>query len=151
MFEKKKKNEEIPAEESKENAYPLSGIVDEIRNILSEEIENISRRAGMSSEELSAEDDRIRREEFETERAGYMRERQEFLATKLLNEKGLDSGFASMCAGASDEETLSNIESFSKLFGAALEQAISVRLKGRSPRVPEPETQNDPFLAGLSN
>ena len=72
-------------------------------------------------------------------------------ANQLL-ERGLSKNFAERLCGKTAEETKANIDAFEKDFNAAVEKAVTERMKGNPPKFNEPDNKgNDPFLAGFIN
>lgn len=92
--------------------------------------------AKLSAEERQTEE----LNKFNVERAKFERERLENEATKQLASLGLPVEFAGQLVGADATTTLVNVQAFGTAFSAAVEKAVTDRIKGEPPKTGAPET-----------
>lgn len=108
-----------------------------------------ARLATMSAAERSREEFDKKQKAFDEERGQYMSERMEFEAAKALSNAGLPISFAKILKGTDTKTTAENISVFKEEFLKAVEEEVSGRLKGVTPRTGATPAVADPFLAGL--
>ena len=108
-----------------------------------------ARLATMSADERSREEFDKKQKAFDEERGQYMSERMEFEAAKALSNAGLPISFAKILKGTDTKTTAENISVFKEEFLKAVEEEVSGRLKGVTPRTGATPAVADPFLAGL--
>lgn len=111
---------------------------------LKAEKDEAARLAKMSADERAKAEFDKRVKDFEDREAKHNAERLEFECTKQLAGEKLPVEFASMLTGADAEATKSNIETFKKAFSKAIEDAVTEKLKGTTPKVGE--GQSDAWL-----
>lgn len=116
---------------------------------LSAERDEAARLATMSADERSREEFDKKQKAFDEERSQYMNERMEFEAAKALSNAGLPISFAKILKGKDTETTAENISIFKEEFLKAVEEEVSDRLKGVTPRTGTIPAA-DPFLNGLN-
>lgn len=112
-----------------------------------EKLKNELRLAGMSADERAKEKIAELQAKVELLTKENLKIAAEQRAIKLLSEKKLPQEFAAFLSNESWEETEERIEAFEKLFGKAVEEAVSGKLKGRTPTAGE--TILDPFIMGF--
>lgn len=120
----------------------------ELEARLSAERDEAARLATMSADERSKEEFDKKQKAFDEERSQYMSERMEFEAAKALSNAGLPISFARILKGTDTESTAENISIFKEEFLKAVEEEVSDRIKGVTPKtgiIPAA----DPFLNGL--
>ena len=98
----------------------------------------------MSADERAKAEFDKRVKDFEDREAKHNAERLEFECTKQLAGEKLPVEFASMLTGVDAEATKANIETFKKAFSKAIEDAVTEKLKGTTPKVGE--GQSDAWL-----
>lgn len=79
---------------------------------------------------------------FKDEQDKFTRERLEFEVTKQLAEKKIPVGFAKLLCGNSAEEAKANIENFEKEYNAAIEEGVTQKLKGTTPKSTAKQTDS---------
>lgn len=96
------------------------------------------------------------KEQLKKDRAKFDKEKAEFAHQQLiaetknqLMERKLPASFAANLCGKNAEETKANIDAFEKDFKAAIEAAVTDRMKGTSPKRGDGGGETDPFLNGL--
>lgn len=107
------------------------------------------RLAKLTAEERQTEE----RNQFNAERAKFEAERLENEATKQLAALGLPVEFAKQLVGKDATATLANVQQFSTAFSAAVEKAVTDRIKGDPPKTgtsgsagnAESEYKNSPY------
>lgn len=102
------------------------------------EQDQAARLAKLSKEEREKEQLRLDKEAFEAERAALAREKLEIETAKQLSGKNLSPEFAPILCGKDAEETKANIEAFEAAFNAAVEAAVTDRMKGTPPKTGTP-------------
>ena len=111
---------------------------------LKAEKDEAARLAKMSADERAKAEFDKRVKDFEDREAKHNAERLEFECTKQLAGEKLPVEFASMLTGADAEATKANIETFKTAFSKAIEDAVTEKLKGTTPKVGE--GQSDAWL-----
>lgn len=111
---------------------------------LKAEKDEAARLAKMSADERAKAEFDKRVKDFEDREAKHNAERLEFECTKQLAGEKLPVEFASMLTGGDAEATKANIETFKKAFSKAIEDAVTEKLKGTTPKVGE--GQSDAWL-----
>ncbi len=111
---------------------------------LKAEKDEAARLAKMSADERAKAEFDKRVKDFEDREAKHNAERLEFECTKQLAGEKLPVEFASMLTGVDAEATKANIETFKKAFSKAIEDAVTEKLKGTTPKVGE--GQSDAWL-----
>lgn len=117
----------------------------ELDTIIKDRLERAAKKAEAEkkqAEELAklGESDRaaklleIKEKEFEDERNAFMLEKMELEVTKQMAEKGLPISFAKLLVTSEADSSMENINKFEKDWQAALEKAVTEKLKGTSPR-----------------
>lgn len=101
---------------------------------LKAEKDEAARLAKMSADERAKAEFDKRVKEFEDREVKHNTERLTFECTKQLAGKKLPVEFASMLTGADAETTKTNIETFEKAFSKAIEDAVTEKLKGKTPK-----------------
>ena len=117
---------------------------------LAAERDEAARLATMSADERSREEFDKKQKAFDEERSQYMSERMEFEAAKALSNSGLPIAFAKILKGSDTETTAENISIFKEQFLKAVEEEVSERLKGVTPRTGSAPAACDPFLNGFA-
>lgn len=110
------------------------------------------RLAKMSAEERAQAEFEKRVQEFDKQKKQYESEKLVFECGKTLAAEGLPIEFADILAGANADETSERVGAFKKAFQAAIEAAVTDRLKGESPRGKQREQNQEPedaFLKGF--
>lgn len=107
---------------------------EEYKTKLALEKKEAERLAKLGEDEREKEILRTAKEEFETERLTFQREKLELQVTKELAEKGLPITFANLLVTDDADTSLENIKSFEKDWQDALERAVTEKLKGTSPK-----------------
>ena len=120
----------------------------ELEARLSAERDEAARLATMSADERSKEEFDKKQKAFDEERSQYMSERMEFEAAKALSNAGLPISFAKILKGTDTESTAENISIFKEEFLKAVEEEVSERLRGVTPKTGTIPAA-DPFLNGL--
>lgn len=122
----------------------------EFQSVMESEREETAKYASMSNEERAMAVMERKQRDFESERQQYVSERAEFEAAKELAAQNLPVNFARMVADADKEVMAENIRCFKAEYMKAIENGLSQRLKGVSPKISrERESSTDPFLRGL--
>ncbi len=121
----------------------------ELEERLEAERSEAARLATMSADERSRVEFDKKQKAFDEERGRYMSERMEFEAAKALSNAGLPISFAKILKGTDTETTAENISIFREEFLKAVEEEVSDRLKGVTPKTGTLPSA-DPFLVGLS-
>lgn len=117
---------------------------------LQSEREEAARMATMSADERARAEIEKKQKAFDEERKQYICEKMEFEAAKELAKYKLPLSFAKLLSGGDVDSTMSNIENFRQEFMKAVEEALSERLKGSTPKTANAVIKNtDPFLAGF--
>ena len=114
---------------------------------LKAEKDEAARLAKMSADERAKAEFDKRVKDFEDREAKHNAERLEFECTKQLAGEKLPVEFASMLTGVDAEATKANIETFKKAFSKAIEDAVTEKLKGTTPKVGE--GQSDAWLDSM--
>lgn len=120
---------------------------------LKEEKDEAARLAKLSANERAQAEFDKRVKEFEDREAKHNIERLTFECTKQLAGKELPVEFASMLTGSDAETTKANIEVFEKAFSKAIEDGVTKKLKGNTPKAAGGQSTKttDPFLQGFGN
>lgn len=114
------------------------------------ERDDAARMATMSADERARAEMEKRQKAFDLERNQYLSEKMEFEAARELSKQKLPLSFAKLLSGGDIDTTISNIESFKEEFLKAVEEALSERLKGKTPATGLPAAEiTDPFLSGF--
>lgn len=116
---------------------------------LAAERDEATRLATMSADERSRLEFDKKQKAFDEERGQYMSERMEFEAAKALSNADLPISFAKILKGTDTKTTAENISVFKEEFLKAVEEEVSGRLRGYTPKIGNIPTANDPFLNGL--
>lgn len=126
--------------------------VEEAQKKWKEDADEAARLAKLNKDERAKEEMRIEREKFEKEKSEFAQKQLVAETANQLLERGLSKNFAERLCGKTAEETKANIDAFEKDFNAAVEKAVTERMKGNPPKFKEPDNkENDPFLAGFIN
>ena len=126
--------------------------VEEAQKKWKEDADEAARLAKLNKDERAKEEMRIEREKFEKEKSEFAQKQLVAETANQLLERGLSKNFAECLCGKTAEETKANIDAFEKDFNAAVEKAVTERMKGNPPKFNEPDNKgNDPFLAGFIN
>lgn len=107
---------------------------EEFKNKLALEKKESERLAKLSEDDREKEVLRVAKEEFDTERRTFLKEKLELQVTKELAEKGLPISFAKLLVTDAADTSLENIKSFEKDWQTALEKAVVEKLKGTNPK-----------------
>lgn len=85
------------------------------------------------------------------EKSKFLAEKLEFFAERALVKENLPPSFAKILMDKSEEQTLKNIALFKKEFLSAVEEKLTERLKGKTPKTASVVTDEaDPFLKGFN-
>lgn len=84
------------------------------------------------SERLQSQFDK-QKQDFETERQTFLRERMELQTVKELSTEGLPTDFSKYVIADTAEEVKANISTFKAQWQQAIESAVNDRLKGKTP------------------
>ena len=126
--------------------------VEEAQKKWKEDADEAARLAKLNKDERAKEEMRIEREKFEKEKSEFAQKQLVAETANQLLERGLSKNFAERLGGKTAEETKANIDAFEKDFNAAVEKAVTERMKGNPPKFKDPDNkENDPFLAGFIN
>lgn len=126
--------------------------VEEAQKKWKEDADEAARLAKLNKDDRAKEEMRIEREKFEKEKSEFAQKQLVAETANQLLERGLSKNFAERLCGKTAEETKANIDAFEKDFNAAVEKAVTERMKGNPPKFKEPDDkENDPFLAGFIN
>ena len=126
--------------------------VEEAQKKWKEDADEAARLAKLNKDDRAKEEMRIEREKFEKEKSEFAQKQLVAETANQLLERGLSKNFAERLCGKTAEETKANIDAFEKDFNAAVEKAVTERMKGNPPKFNEPDNNgNDPFLAGFIN
>ena len=126
--------------------------VEEAQKKWKEDADEAARLAKLNKDDRAKEEMRIEREKFEKEKSEFAQKQLVAETANQLLERGLSINFAERLCGKTAEETKANIDAFEKDFNAAVEKAVTERMKGNPPKFKEPDDkENDPFLAGFIN
>lgn len=126
--------------------------VEEAQKKWKEDADEAARLAKLNKDDRAKEEMRIEREKFEKEKSEFAQKQLVAETANQLLERGLSKNFAERLCGKTAEETKANIDTFEKDFNAAVEKAVTERMKGNPPKFKEPDDkENDPFLAGFIN
>ena len=126
--------------------------VEEAQKKWKEDADEAARLAKLNKDDRAKEEMRIEREKFEKEKSEFAQKQLVAETANQLLERGLSKNFAERLCGKTAEETKANIDAFEKDFNAAVEKAVTERMKGNPPKFNEPDNMgNDPFLAGFIN
>ena len=126
--------------------------VEEAQKKWKEDADEAARLAKLNKDERAKEEMRIEREKFEKEKSEFAQKQLVAETANQLLERGLSKNFAERLCGKTAEETKANIAAFEKDFNAAVEKAVTERMKGNPPKFKDPDNkENDPFLAGFIN
>ena len=126
--------------------------VEEAQKKWKEDADEAARLAKLNKDERAKEEMRIEREKFEKEKSEFAQKQLVAETANQLLERGLSKNFAERLCGKTAEETKANIDAFEKDFNAAVEKAVTERMKGNPPKFKDPDNkENDPFLAGFIN
>lgn len=107
----------------------------EYKEKLAQEKSEAEKLASMSAEEKARLELNKQKEQFETERQQFLREKMELETVKQLSSQGLPVDFARYVL-ADDAETVSNnIKAFKEQWETAISNAVEERLKGRTPKM----------------
>lgn len=101
---------------------------------LKTEREEAAKMAKMTAEQRAEAERKQQQAKFEADKAQLMKDRMEYNAVKLLEEKSLPIKFAAMCVGEDEDATKANIETFAAEWAAALQKAVDERLKSTPPK-----------------
>ena len=74
------------------------------------------------------------RKDLEKQKADFEREKIKYEAAKVLSQRNLPVEFVEYLIGGDNESTLENIKVFEKKFNKAVEDAVTTKLKGKSPQ-----------------
>lgn len=95
------------------------------------------------------------RKELEKQKADFEREKLKYEAAKVLSQRSLPVDFVDYLIGADNESTLENIKTFEKKFNKAVEDAVTVKLKGKAPQTGGKTVDNssgkDAFMKAISD
>ena len=126
--------------------------VEEAQKQWKADADEAARLAKLNKDERAKEEMRIEREKFEKEKSEFAQKQLVAETANQLLERGLSKNFAERLCGKTAEETKANIDAFEKDFNAAVEKAVTERMKGNPPKFKDPDNkENDPFLAGYIN
>lgn len=126
--------------------------VEEAQKQWKADADEAARLAKLNKDERAKEEMRIEREKFEKEKSEFAQKQLVAETANQLLERGLSKNFAERLCGKTAEETKANIDAFEKDFNAAVEKAVTERMKGNPPKFKDPDNkENDPFLAGFIN
>lgn len=127
--------------------------VEEAQKQWKADADEAARLAKLNKDERAKEEMRIEREKFEKEKSEFAQKQLIAETANQLSERGLSRDFAERLCGKTAEETKANIDAFEKDFNAAVEKAVSERMKGKPPKVDPPNDngEKDPFLMGFTN
>lgn len=127
--------------------------VEEAQKQWKADADEAARLAKLNKDERAKEEMRIEREKFEKEKSEFAQKQLIAETANQLSERGLSKDFAERLCGKTAEETKANIDAFEKDFNAAVEKAVSERMKGKPPKVDPPNDngEKDPFLMGFTN
>ena len=126
--------------------------VEEAQKKWKEDADEAARLAKLNKDDRAKEEIRIEREKLNAEKAEFAQKQLVAETANQLLERGLSKNFAERLCGKTAEETKANIDAFEKDFNAAVEKAVTERMKGNPPKFKEPDDKgNDPFLAGFIN
>ena len=126
--------------------------VEEAQKKWKEDADEAARLAKLNKDDRAKEEMRIEREKFEKEKSEFAQKQLVAETANQLLERGLSKNFAERLCGKTAEETKANIDAFEKDLNAAVEKAVTERMKGNPPKFKEPDDkENDPFLAGFIN
>ena len=93
------------------------------------------------------------RKELEKQKADFERERLKYEAAKVMSQRNLPTEFTEYLIGEDNETTLENIKTFEKKFNKAVEDAVTVKLKGKAPQTGGKSMDNsvgkDSFLKAI--
>jgi len=106
----------------------------EYQQKLEQEKSEAARLARLSAEERAKEEFKKEQEKFKLEKGSFERERMELETTKLLAAEKLPVKFAKVLMADTAENTKANVEAFKTAFSAAIEAAVTDRLKGSPPK-----------------
>ena len=121
----------------------LAKAKDKFKQELETEKSEAARLAKLSAEERTKEQFKKDQERFESDKAAFEKERMELETTKLLASEKLPVEFAKFLMSDTAEKTTAYVTEFKKAFGAAIEVAVTDRLKGGAPKNGE-KPQNVP-------
>ena len=126
--------------------------VEEAQKQWKADADEAARLAKLNKDERAKEEMRIEREKFEKEKSEFAQKQLVAETANQLLERGLSKNFAERLCGKTAEETKANIDALEKDFNAAVEKAVTERMKGNPPKFKDPDNkENDPFLAGFIN
>lgn len=126
--------------------------VEEAQKQWKADADEAARLAKLNKDEREKEEMRIEREKLNAEKAEFAQKQLVAETANQLLDRGLSKNFAERLCGKTAEETKANIDAFEKDFNAAVEKAVTERMKGNPPKFNEPDNKgNDPFLAGFIN
>ena len=89
--------------------------------------------ASMSAEERAKAEFEREKEEWLKEKSKFEKEKMKLEATKLLNSEGLPITFVDYVVGDTAEDVQENIKVFKEEWTKSLDEAVTERLKGRTP------------------
>lgn len=89
----------------------------------------------LSEDERAKAELETTRTELEKQRADFEREKLKYEAAKVLSQRNLPVEFVDYLIAADNESTLENIKAFEKKFNKAVDDAVTVKLKGKAPQI----------------
>ena len=104
--------------------------VEEAQKKWKEDADEAARLAKLNKDDRAKEEMRIEREKFEKEKSEFAQKQLVAETANQLLERGLSKNFAERLCGKTAEETKANIDAFEKDFNAAVEKAVTERMKG---------------------
>lgn len=105
----------------------------EFEQKLEAEMSEAERLASMSAEERAKAEFEKEKEEWLKEKSTFEKEKMKLEATKLLNSEGLPITFVDYVVGDTAEDVQENIKVFKDEWTKSLDEAVTERLKGRTP------------------
>lgn len=89
--------------------------------------------ASMSAEERARAKFEKEKSEWEEQKSNFEKEKMKLEATKLLSSEGMPISFVDYVVGDTAEQVTENIKVFKEAWTVALDEAITERLKGKTP------------------
>ena len=112
------------------------------------------RLSNMSEAERAQAELENTRKDLEKQKADFEREKLKYEAAKVLSQRNLPVDFVDYLIGGDNESTLENIKTFEKKFNKAVEDAVTVKLKGRAPQTGGKSVETsakDSFLKAIAD
>lgn len=93
------------------------------------------------------------RKELEKQKADFERQKLSYETAKVLSQRNLPVDFVDYLIGDDNESTLENIKTFEKKFNQAVENAVTLKLKGKAPQTSGKNIENtggkDAFMKAI--